>query len=668
MEELTPEYMEDVTEDADELVEVPLAEAPLHQKRRRMTEGMDSLPVKQRRTVDGARVIYARPGAVASPGTAHSVASEVGGLPAAHQQAVRSAAPSLPYGAVVKLFVQRVGHSYSMPWRSQPQQAATASGFLLDATTEIASILDKVVEMAAAAPASIPLSHSAGDVPLSKESQADRPRRPVRNGSVAADRPSSASPSGGHNGTAAVSSAAAEEQLRKLFLLAGGEFRWDRVILTNAHVVHRQTSVLVQRHGCPGKHPGRILCVGRGCDLALLTVDSPTFWEGPSMVKPLRLSSAIPSLDENVTCVGYPMGGNNVCVTRGIVSRIDMHSYAVGQNPLLTIQIDAALNPGNSGGPCFDGHHQVVGVAYGTLKKAASAGYIIPVRVVRLFIQQYVAFGRFPGVADVGIICQNLENPSLRSYLRIPESEAGGVRVRKVSLLGPANGLVEDDDVVLAVNGQTVAQDGTIEFRAGERIDASYLVSCTAMYTKATLRILRKGETLEVDIECRPPVYLVPRLDGVDAHPSYLVFGGLVFVPLTLPWMTEVFRRRQPSHIRRYLHESPEKEGQEVIVLSHVLAHNINMGYHSLSHVIVKSVNGREVDNMRQLADAVSALVAEQKDGPKIVDFLFLYGTKVALDIQLCKEKDMEILRLHAIHSACSPDLAGHVGWAEETK
>jgi len=641
MEDLTPpEFMEEMeVEVGDEGADFD----PILAKRHKAMHDGDA---KQRRTAAGPRVFFPHPSVAVA-----AVGGPAPAVAAASAPALRSTAPALPYGAVVKLFVQRVGQSYSMPWRSQPQQAATASGFLLDATAELDNFL--------AAPAPVPPSN--GD--SARSAPSGRPRR-------ANARPS-ANGTGGKNaqGTASAPSQDAAARLQTLYEQAGGEFRWDRVILTNAHVVHRQTSVLVQRHGCPGKYPGRVLCVGRGCDLALLTVDSPTFWEGPATVKPLRLSSVIPSLDENVTCVGYPMGGNNVCVTRGIVSRIDMHSYAVGQNPLLTIQIDAALNPGNSGGPCFDAHHQVVGVAYGTLKKASSAGYIIPVRVVRLFIQQYVSFGRFPGVADVGIICQNLENPSLRSYLRIPETEAGGVRVRKVSLLGPAHGVMEEDDVVLAVNGQTVAQDGTIEFRAGERIDASYLVSCTAMYTNATLRILRKGKTLEVDIQCRPTVFLVPRLDGVDAQPSYLVFGGLVFVPLTLPWMTEVFRRRQPSHIRRYLHESPEKEGQEVVVLSHVLAHNINMGYHSLSHVIVKSVNGEEVDNLRQLADAVSKIVLSAKDRSDsldIVDFLFLYGTKVALDVKLCKEKGREILSLHAIHSTCSPDLAKHVCWSDE--
>ena len=57
----------------------------------------------------------------------------------------------------------------------------------------------------------------------------------------------------------------------------------------------------------------------------------------------LTLSPGLPQLDENVTCVGYPLGGDNISVTRGVVSRID-----VSHEALLRIQIDAAINPGNS--------------------------------------------------------------------------------------------------------------------------------------------------------------------------------------------------------------------------------------------------------------------------------------------------------------------------------
>ena len=57
--------------------------------------------------------------------------------------------------------------------------------------------------------------------------------------------------------------------------------------------------------------------------------------------KPLTLSAGLPKLDENVTCVGFPQGGTQISVTRGVVSRIDVDSLYV-----LRIQIDAAINPG----------------------------------------------------------------------------------------------------------------------------------------------------------------------------------------------------------------------------------------------------------------------------------------------------------------------------------
>lgn len=50
---------------------------------------------------------------------------------------------------------------------------------------------------------------------------------------------------------------------------------------------------------------------------------------------------------------GYPLGGDSLSITKGIVSRVTMTRYAHASNKLLGIQIDAAINPGNSGGPAF---------------------------------------------------------------------------------------------------------------------------------------------------------------------------------------------------------------------------------------------------------------------------------------------------------------------------
>jgi S1-C subfamily serine protease len=51
-----------------------------------------------------------------------------------------------------------------------------------------------------------------------------------------------------------------------------------------------------------------------------------------------------------VSVVGFPQGGDNVCVTKGVVSRIDRQQYSHGRTALLAIQVDAAINSGNSGG------------------------------------------------------------------------------------------------------------------------------------------------------------------------------------------------------------------------------------------------------------------------------------------------------------------------------
>ena len=121
-------------------------------------------------------------------------------------------------------------------------------------------------------------------------------------------------------------------------------------ILTNAHVVSDATYVEVRKAGDARKYVATRRKVSHECDLATLTVEDSAFWRDTT---PLEFG-AVPCLQDEVSVVGYPEGGEGVSVTVGVVSRIEIQRYAHSGANLLAIQIDAAINPGNSGGPALD--------------------------------------------------------------------------------------------------------------------------------------------------------------------------------------------------------------------------------------------------------------------------------------------------------------------------
>ena len=92
----------------------------------------------------------------------------------------------------------------------------------------------------------------------------------------------------------------------------------------------------------------------------MLDVEDEGFWNG---VPPLELGP-LPRLQDSVAVVGYPVGGDTISVTAGVVSRIEVTDYSHGSSDLLAIQIDAAINGGNSGGPVFNRSGQCVGIAF----------------------------------------------------------------------------------------------------------------------------------------------------------------------------------------------------------------------------------------------------------------------------------------------------------------
>ena len=93
--------------------------------------------------------------------------------------------------------------------------------------------------------------------------------------------------------------------------------------------------VKVKRRGSDTKYVAKVLAIGHECDVALLSVEDDSFWEG---ISPIKLGG-LPRLQEMVTVVGYPVGGDTMSVTSGVVSRIEVTSYVHGMSELLGIQV-----------------------------------------------------------------------------------------------------------------------------------------------------------------------------------------------------------------------------------------------------------------------------------------------------------------------------------------
>jgi len=81
----------------------------------------------------------------------------------------------------------------------------------------------------------------------------------------------------------------------------------------------------------------KVLAIGTECDIALLTVEDDAFWEGSEAIE----LGDLPRLQDDVTVVGYPIGGDTISVTSGVVSRIEVTQYTHGSSELLGIQVSA---------------------------------------------------------------------------------------------------------------------------------------------------------------------------------------------------------------------------------------------------------------------------------------------------------------------------------------
>jgi len=419
-------------------------------------------------------------------------------------------------------------------------------------------------------------------------------------------------------------------------------------IMTNAHVIGDQVYIQVLKVGDTKKYTARVEYVAHDCEVALLKVEDESFFDG---TVPVRFGG-VPLQRDRVAVYGFPMGGEVLSITEGIVSRVEVQNYSHSQRDILAVQIDAAINPGNSGGPVFKGG-EVVGISFQTYASSQNIGYIVPVPVIKRFYAD-IKDGKYDGYPMLGVYYEKLENPALREYLKLKPKQ-GGILVTKSVYQSSAWGALREGDVIMSIAGIPIEQDGTVEFRKDERVKFTWLLNSFQTGDKAEVGILRDGVPVKLTLKLAPTPYLVPLMQ-YDTRPTYLEFAGFVFMPLTYNYMAGWNWNEMDPKFRVLFTEglrTPEKK--QVVFINQVLPDDINVGYQDISRAIVERVNGKPIG---EIADLVAALKAPQ-GGFHVLEMQDFAGkgTRIVLDAKKTAEANAQILKRFSIPSDRSEDL-----------
>ena len=371
-------------------------------------------------------------------------------------------------------------------------------------------------------------------------------------------------------------------------------------ILTAAHVVNNGVFVTVKKSSDPEKYIAHTKWISHEADLALLEVENQRFFEG---MKALKLG-ATPHRQDGVAVYGYPEGGNEISITQGIVSRIDQTLYVYSNFDLLTLQIDAAINAGNSGGPALNEKGEIVGIAMQKIDDSDNIGYIIPSQIIRHFLDD-IRDGIYDGFPDDGLYIQTMENSNLRKHFGM--RERSGVLVTRVVDGSSCDGTIRRGDVLLEIDGVKVANDLSIPMKGGSRVSANYLIRRHQIGEKLSMKVLREGKEIVMDIPLKRERLLVPYKHG--ERPEYTIFGGMIFMPLTRNYLQvwgKGWAEKAPVKFvdliknRNY----PTGEREELVFLQNTLPDRENVGYNFV-HDIVDEVNGRKIRTFAEFVERI---------------------------------------------------------------
>lgn len=263
---------------------------------------------------------------------------------------------------------------------------------------------------------------------------------------------------------------------------SGFIFTPDGFIMTNSHVVHNANKInVVMQNG--GYYGADLVGDDPDTDLAVIRINAPN-------LKATKLgSSGNLKVGQLAIAIGNPYGFQST-VTAGVVSALG-RSLRGNSGRLIddVIQTDAALNPGNSGGPLLNSNGEVIGVNTATIISAQGLCFAIAVDTAKFVAGKLIRDGRIRR-SYIGIAGQNVPIPrQFVRYYNLPNSN--GVLIVSMDENSPARkaGLREGDTIIEFGGAKIEGIDDLHSLLSDERVEI-----------KQKVVVLRRTERLEFNV------------------------------------------------------------------------------------------------------------------------------------------------------------------------
>jgi S1-C subfamily serine protease len=264
------------------------------------------------------------------------------------------------------------------------------------------------------------------------------------------------------------------------------DFNGRIVVLTNYHVVQGTTGLSVTFSDGFG-YSATVLGTDPYSDLAVLSVNNAPATE----FKPVTIVSSAPlRVGEPVIAIGNPYGlvGS---LTTGVVSatgRTIIEDSAGGYAIANIIQTSTPINPGNSGGPLLNSVGNVVGITTAIVSDSQGLGFAIPSNTILREISALVTTGSYKGHSYLGV---RGEDMSYSVAQEMGVNVTYGWRLQTVTAGGPSAGKLAVDDIIIAMNGQTIKNNDDL---------ASYLEEHTMPGDNLVLTVVRGHSQIPITI------------------------------------------------------------------------------------------------------------------------------------------------------------------------